>query len=353
MKKHILFNSILLLCAMIFAISAATAQSQSKEIKKEFPATSGDILQIENKFGNITLLNWDKPEVSVSIKLSADSRSESAAQSILSKMAVDIRKENNAIIARTILNNESGGSQGSRFAVDYIVYVPKWINLTLVNKFGNIQIDEISGLVNIDLKHGDLRINTLSRGNVKPYNQLSMAYSNGVIDQAGSLKLDLSFSKIEVEKADVFSAQTKYSGINAITCNSFSCESKYDNFKFDEIKNLSGNLQYSNLKAGRFSGKLELETSYTGVKIDQVLPSFENIKINNSRGSYKIGVHPETSFDFYGSSNRGEMNLEEFKILEKKSEGNNKTIRAVAGKEGTGKLINISSVDGAVSLFVN
>ncbi len=343
----------LLLCVLVFAVSAATAQSQSKEIKKEFPAISGDILEVENKFGNITILNWDKPEISVSIKLSADSKSEAAAQSILSKMSVDLRKENNTIIARTILNNESGVSQGSRFAVDYTVYVPKWINLTLVNKFGNIHIDEISGLVNIELKHGDLRINNLSRGNVKPYNQLVLAYSNGVIDQAGSLKLDLSFSKIEVEKADVFTAQTKYSGINAITCNSFFCESKYDNFKFDEVKNLSGNLQYSNLKAGKFSGKLELETSYTGVKIEQVLPSFESIKINNSRGSYKIGIHPETSFDLYGNSSRGEFDLEEFKILEKKTEGSSKTIRAVAGKEGTGKLISISSVDGTVSLFLN
>ncbi len=331
----------------------ASAQTQSREIKKDFQINKGDLLEIENKFGDIDVQSWDKPELSISVKLSADAKSDASAKSIIDKMSVEIKQENNTITARTVFNNESGMSQGNRFAINYTVYVPKWMNLNLVNKFGNIHIDEISGLVNIDLKHGDLRIMSLLRDNEKPYNQIVMAFSNGIIDHAGSLNLILSFSKLEVEEADIFVVETKYSGINAIICNSFTCESKYDNFKLNEVRNLSGMLQYSNLRVGKFSGNLELESTYTGVKLDQVLPSFESMKITNVRGSYKIGVHPETSFDFNGTSSRGEINLEGFDILEKKTDGNTKTIRAVGGTEGTGKFINVSVEAGSVSLFKN
>ena len=96
-----------------------------------------------------------------------------------------------------------------------------------------------------------------------------------------------------------------------------------------------------------------MESTYSGVKIDRVLPSFESIKITNSRGGYKIGVHPETSFDLYANSKRGDISVAEFNVLEKKTEGSSKFIHASNGTEGTGKVINISVEDGSVSLFKN
>ena len=128
-------------------------------------------------------------------------------------------------------------------------------------------------------------------------------------------------------------------------------ESKYDNFKFDKIRNLEGNLKYSNLHIVEFSGKLEMESIYSGVRIDQVLPSFENMKITNERGAYKIGISPETSFDLYADSERGEISVSGFNILEKKTDGSNKFIHATNGTKGTNKIINISLKEGSLSLF--
>jgi len=346
-------QAFLLIFGLISHGSFALAQKQSKEINKDYAISKGDLLKIENKFGKIDIQNWDKSEVSISVKLSADAKTDAAAKSIIDNITVEFKKEGNAIHAITEINNESGLSQGNKFSVDYTLYVPDWINLNLNNKFGDINIDEISGTVNIDLKHGNLRIMSLNRGNEKPFNEIIMAFSNGTIERAGSLNLILSFSKLEMEEADFLVAETKYSGINSEICKSLSSDSKYDNFKFSEIHNINGELKYSNLRVAKFTGKLELESAYSGIKIDEVLPSFESMKIINSKGTYKIGLQPEVSCDFSGDSNHGEISLEGFTVLEKKTDGTSKNIRAFSGKEGSGKLINVSTAYGSVSIYKN
>ncbi len=343
----------LLMTGFITMGQIAVAQKQIKEINKVFQINKGDVLEIENKFGDIDIIQWEKSEVSLTIKISENSKNDDVAGSIIDNINIEINKEGNTINAQTFLNNESGMGHGNSFAINYIVNVPKWANLNLVNKFGNINIDEIAGVVNIDLKHGNLRILSLSRGNLNPVNEINMAFSNGVIGNAGSIKLNLGFSKLEIEDVESIVSETKYSGINAVTCRSFKCESKYDNFKFEKIRSLEGNLQYSNLNISEFTGRFDVESSFTGVKITHVFPSFESIKIVNSRGAYKIGIDPDASFDLYGNSDNGEINVGEFNILEKKTEGNTKSIHASNGTEGTGKVINLTVEDGSVNLFKN
>jgi hypothetical protein len=343
---------VLLFLALFFALSNNIwAQKQTRVIKKDFQINKGDILQIDNKFGDIDILKWDQSQISVSVSLSTEAQTDDEALDILDKMSIEINKEDNIINAETVLNNESDSKSGNKFAVNYTVYVPEWMNLNLSNKFGNIHIDQISGIVNIDLKHGNLRALSLDRGELNPFNQIELSYSNAVIENAGSANLILSFSKFEAEEAYTIEADSKYSGIKILKCNSFKSESKYDNFRFEKIRNLDGNLQYSNLHIVDFSGKLELESTFTGVKIDKVLPSFESMKIDNTRGTYKIGIDSETSFDLYGNSKDGDINVSEFTILEKKIDGSEKYVHATSGTAGTEKEITITVTDGSVSLF--
>lgn len=335
----------------IFFVSNVYCQKQLKEIKKEFQVSKGDILEIENKFGDIDIMQWEKPIISVSIRLNAEAGSDAEAMSIIENMEIEFAKEGSVIYAHTILDDESGNSGNKEFSINYVINVPKWMNLNLTNKYGNIHIDDISGLVNIDIKHGNLRVNSLDRGSLDPLNQLALAYSDAYIENAGSLELSLSFSKFEAEDAQKIVLDSKYSGVKIGNCNTFEADSKYDNFKFEKIRNCNGIMQYSNLFITDFYGKFDLESNYTGVKIDQVLPSFESIKIENTRGTYKIGINEETSFDLIGNSINGDIHISEFNIVEKNSEGTKKYIHASNGTEGIGKSINISSTYGSVILF--
>jgi len=77
-------------------------------------------------------------------------------------------------------------------------------------------------------------------------------------------------------------------------------ESKYDSFEIGELNNFVINTAYSNVKIERLSGRLQSETRYTDVNIDNMAPAFESIKINTSYGNYRIGLSPEASYKLDG-----------------------------------------------------
>ena len=58
-----------------------------------------------------------------------------------------------------ILKNEilTALSSKRKLRIDYRIYIPKGADLFVDNKFGNINLPDITGELNIKLAHGDLR----------------------------------------------------------------------------------------------------------------------------------------------------------------------------------------------------
>jgi len=46
--------------------------------------------------------------------------------------------------------------------------MPVGTDLTLSNKYGNTDIDELHGLMDLDIKYGNITAGKLTRGNIKP-----------------------------------------------------------------------------------------------------------------------------------------------------------------------------------------
>ncbi len=66
------------------------------------------------------------------------------------------------------------------------------------NSYGDLFIQEVSGLVLLDLKYSNLKAGELSRVMKSHYNMLELAYSNGTIENAGWMELELAYSDMEM-----------------------------------------------------------------------------------------------------------------------------------------------------------
>ena len=82
-----------------------------------------------------------------------------------------------------------------KVSIDFTINAPEYINLDLSSKYGSAFIDELSGHANIYVAYGNLKIMELTRGQEKPLNTIDLAYSSGNIQEAGWIKLDMSYSK--------------------------------------------------------------------------------------------------------------------------------------------------------------
>ena len=85
-----LFLSLLLIVGLSFSLSAQDSEAK-KEISESYKVTKDYTLGIENKYGSVDLVNWDKNELEVVVEMIVKATTDEKAQKILEKIDIDIR----------------------------------------------------------------------------------------------------------------------------------------------------------------------------------------------------------------------------------------------------------------------
>ncbi len=332
----------------------ASGQVAEREISMEYKADQNTTINIDSKFGKTEILNWDKSQVLITARLSAESDNRELAAETLQKLNSEIRKEGDNIFVKTIIEERitSTARRKIKFSIDYTVYAPEWINVELLSKYGTVFIEKVDGAANISVQYGNLTIRELSRGNIKPLNEVSLAYSRGTIDKASWLKTDLSYSKLSVEEARAIVSVSKYSSLTAENINSLVIDSKYDTYSVSSLNNFAGQMRYANLKLAELGQKMDITSSYTNVRIENVLPDFNSLNIQNSRGNYRLNISGDASFNIHGDANRGDISVDGMSDLNRKVVNTEKTVWGSYGDKNNPGDIKVKVTDGNVKIVI-
>lgn len=311
------------LIGLFIAISTAQAAEDrlNKTIEKEFEAPSGTLVRIQNRFGHVNIENWDNDIVSISVLVAVEHPNRERAEKMLAAISVSLEKVGNEIIAVTsidekLMNSIGGnilGSSSKEIKIDYSVKMPKHLNLSLYNKFGDVFINEITGHAKIEVKYGNLKANRIIYGNLSPLSSLTLGYGNATIEEADWLKLDIKYSNVSITKCRALAILSKYSKINVEQSSSIVVDSKYDNFILGQVSNIIGESGYTNYKIERMDKKLDITSKYGDVKIANVPVSFELIRFNGGYSSINAPISESASYTLngvaaYGSITYGSIN---------------------------------------------
>ena len=146
--------------------------------------------------------------------------------------------------------------------------MPVGNDLTLSNKYGNTDIDELHGLIDLDIKYGNITAGKLTRGNIKPLSNLNLAYGKGTIDETGWLDLTERYvGSMEIAKSQAILLDSKYSKITLDETSSIVGQCKYDNIRIGNIKNLVLENGYTEVNIGELTKKLTFNGSYGSFSI--------------------------------------------------------------------------------------
>lgn len=348
MKKIFTIAS-LVFFSMALTIPMATGQKIEKNMKESFKADKSTLLDVDSKFGEVRILAWDKNEVEVNANIWVESKREDYAKELLSKLDAKITVADNKISVKSVIPDKLNTKKDTKFRIDFTINAPEYLNVDLSSKYGSAFIDELSGHANLHVAYGNLKIMELTRGQEKPLNTINLAYSTGNIQEAGWFKLDMSYSKLSIEEAQAVVAISKYSSFALEECSSLVIQSKYDTYSLGELNNFLGELKYGNLKIGELSKKLEIESAYTSVKVEEISSDFEMIKIDNSRGGFKLGISENASFNIKGTAIRGDIDVSGMDNLNRKVENANKYIDGTYGSN-PGSTIDIEVKEGSVKI---
>lgn len=337
-NKKSLLLSLLLILSVSFSLSAQDAR---KEISKTYDVKKGFTFDLETKYSDVEILTWEKDVLDVLVVIEVDASSKEKAQEFLDKIDVDISESTDLVSFSTEFNNLGNWGKNVNLDIKYTVKLPAYLNVTAENSYGDMYIQELSGLASLDIQYGNLKVGRLTRGNVKPYNNLEIAYGNADIEEVNWLDLDISYSDFNADDAEMVFVDSKYSKLAGAKAGTIITDGTYDKYLFDAVDNFVAELKYSNVKFGKLNKKCDVSANYTNVKLETVSKGFEVIKADLSYGNFAMGTEAGIAFNLSAESKYGGIDVGPSGNLSKEKE--NSYVK-VWGTVGSGAKANVEAV---------
>jgi len=307
--KKLLFNTAFLITGLL-SITNAIAQDEkdkketfkfnkSKSYSKSYTISSSDKINLDNQFGEMKLVRWEKNEIKVDASVTAKADDEAEAQEILERITIQDRKESGAVYFKTIISNQKPSWEGKKgnhhqgMEINYTVYLPSGNPLKAANQFGKMIIPDYRGEAEISIKFGTLTAGKLS--NAKDISvefseativavsggQLSIKYSNGTVNElSGDVKATLDFSKVKLNLDN----NTKNLTIN----------NSYAEVYLDLDKNFSATYDITS-SHGQFTNKSGFTITKQGEDTNRKGPAFTK-RYTGKSGSGTAKVKVNSSF---------------------------------------------------------
>lgn len=347
-----------LLFVQVFFFMSATAFSAEVEKKysKEYSTSEKELLAISNKYGEVIIENWNENRIQIDVLVTVEHPSQDKAEKYLSMIDILFSDNDNTIRAETDIDSKFSfrGGAGRSFSIDYLVKMPVDFNVDLSNKYGNVEIEEIAGHADIAVKYGSLFVARLSRGNEKPLNSISLAYGKGEIVESGWTEVTLRYvGKLNIGTAKALLVDSRYSKLYVDEAGSVVNDSKYDHVKIDMVNNFVAEGGYTGFELGTVSGKLDIETGYGSIMVEEIEKDFKSVDIEAKYCQVKMGFEENASYRLkvrtsYGGVSFDEENAE---IINRIYENNRKSVEAVIGDKNAKAEVNIVSSYGSVKVY--
>ncbi|MEN8230605.1 MAG: hypothetical protein ABFS38_20780 [Bacteroidota bacterium] len=307
--NHILFKPTgLLILAILLLGTSVLAQSHTdkRSVSRSFPASRETTLEVQNKYGKIQVVTWEKDSVLVDVDIYLTESSSAKLRKLKEDIKIDFTGTNTYIIAKTMIKSESGRlaselksisntitGSNKRVEINYMVYVPQYMDVVLSNKFGDIYMDDMGGQVDIELSNGVLKANRLS-GN----SDIRLSFANGMIKSLGSASMRLAYSDLVLEEVNQLDLESKSSKLNVDSVNVLKINSRRDKLYFQHVEYFYGKSNFTQVWVYDFLRESDLYMKYGELTIEHVVPDFSKIYVESEYTDITLFFDRKTSLAF-------------------------------------------------------
>ena len=356
-----LYKKLLWMALVLVSVHLSTAQERvSKTVERSFALNGAGELQLENKYGDLRITGWDQEEVTVKIEIRVNHRKKENAKDLLGRINPKMKSNGNVVSIVSEISNKNTGwfadffnrtnpidVDRSRVQIDYEVFLPRKAQLKVINRFGDVLIEDWSGELDALIEHGDLWLSDhLNRAKVllkfgklkaQDLNYARLNLKNGELDMGNSKDLRLTSSGTEIGMG---------------TVNSLEIYSNKDDILLDEVGTIYGNLKFSTLILERLNQDVDLSMKIADFKVEKIISSNAEIAIEQESSDIDLRV---TDFPhrFDATLEQGLVRLpKSFKNVDSKMLDKGKKLREIVATYGKGTTgsIKINGVKGIVTL---
>jgi galactitol-specific phosphotransferase system IIB component len=343
MKKHYNILILFILIPFLGFSNDDTFISKEKNIKKTFIVNSNAGIDIENKYGNITVSTWDENKIDLDITIKVSGGNENWVNERLSSIDVDINALKSMVTAITNIGNSSLKSRGSSnsFEINYVIKIPKNGTVKLNNKYGNITTLTLESTTDISCKYGKIILGKLNGDS----NRIEIGYSqNSSIDYIKSGNIEARYSGIKINESGNLNVDANYTDVSLQEGQNIKCKGNYGSFKFQKINSLVGSSNYVTISIAEVLNNLNIDATYSKINVESMSEKSKNVNINTGYTNIALGYDANYSFDFDINTRYGSIkNDSSLEVLVSEIKSNTKRISGYNKKKGQNKVIINSS----------
>jgi hypothetical protein len=336
MKNIRKLTALLLLCPAIMTLSA---QEEGCTIRKSFRVKEGTWLKVNGKYGDISIISSPSDSITICATVKIDQDNGELMRKSMALILLNPEKKGDTVAVSTIIDERFFSSQyrsGRRsFSISYAIKIPETTNLSLVNTFGDIIIDETSGIVNVSLSHGELNGTVFNRGNIRPVSQLNLEHARANIGEVNWMIINAKHCQsVTIKKARALVLTTEFSGFSLDEAGSVVCKSRSDNYRIGSINNLISESTYSAFNIGTLVSRMQSVTIYGTVGIKELMKGFTLLELTGTHTPVDITTQKDNSFkcDISLINTPFEFDLEANPAVKKSTTGTVTSLSGIAGK---------------------
>ena len=278
-------------------------------IVQTYPAAQTDILEIRNKYGNVHINTWDKPDIRVQIEIISRANQYDKAGLRMKEVEIRERRFGQKIQLETNFTGNSFLRLGRELTergvnVNYEVHLPPSIALVIDNRFGNVYIDDRLGNVDLKLNYGKLVAGRLGGTN----NVFDLSLGGADIAYLGGGDVKVAFSPLTIEQAGNLSLTASSAQVRIDRTDRLRLSASLGKLELGEVGEISGEVSSASFTMQRLGEKMDLVVRYaTSFDVMQVAKGFESITLDGRFTSFRLGFAPEAAFDLDAEIQFGKM----------------------------------------------
>lgn len=276
-----------ILLSLLVTLTALGQVRQERDFVGSFSASEEAKVEIVSKYGEVIVRTWDLDSVRFEVLVRAEGKNSSIVAKSMARVEVKFREVGSVISAVTeiskgggflgnVMNEVEGAMGGSnKLKVDYQVWLPKGVMLSVVSKYGDIYLADLDGKVDINLSHGDVKANNFS-------NTLKLKHSFGK-SSFGSIQegaFTLRGADISVAEAKNLTIESGSSEISIDKVKRIQLNSRNDKIHVLDVGDMTCEGSFTKLTSDLLRGSASLVFSYGDIYLNRIMKDFDNINIS-------------------------------------------------------------------------
>jgi hypothetical protein len=280
MKKYLVLLFICIAFAPSFANENNTIE-RKKELKYVYNVNSGDKLNIRNQFGDVKIVFWNQKSVKANISITTNAPKDEQAEKFINAITVNSTKDDGEIFLITEIgkslstNSYSSDKKESEtnFKIDYLVYMPENMELTLNNAFGSVFLPSFTAGLNLNLNYCKL-------------------FADNVSNQ--TTKINLNFGTADIKNIDGGSLNSNFTKVSLGNAKNVIMHNNHGNLKAKSLEDIQGVINYTEGFLGSIKDAVNLKLNYTNkliigniddkIKLLEIFSNFSNINLPIDQG---------------------------------------------------------------------